>query len=94
MNVYFHAIGGGKNPDHVKLLNNTFSVPVDGYYPVLFRADAGEVLDDYLVQGNKLAGTAFIENASGSTVSSFRACNNSGGSFKLQSATSGFSTSC
>jgi hypothetical protein len=94
MDMFFHAIGGGADPDHVVLQNNTFAATSDGYDAIIFRADSGETLNDYLVKGNTFGQSIYVENAPGSTVTNFRVCSNGGDNVTTLSSTSGFGKSC
>jgi hypothetical protein len=95
MDIFFHAIGGGHDPDHVVLKGNHFGkTGGDGSYDIIFRADSGEALDDYLVQGNTFSQPIYVENAPGSSVTSFRVCSNAGDRVSTQTNTQGFRKSC
>jgi hypothetical protein len=95
MDMFFHAIAGGADPDHVVLQNNTFATTGSGgYHTIVFRADSGETLNDYLVQGNTFGQSIYVEDAPGSTVQAFRVCGNVNDQVALLTSTSGFSTSC
>ena len=93
MDLFFHAIGGGKDPDHVVFTGNTLAATDGGTKAIIWRADSGEILDDYLVQGNTFGQSVYIENATGSTVNAFRYCGNNG-QIDLLNQTSGYSTGC
>jgi hypothetical protein len=94
MDMFFHEIGGGGDPDHVTLQNNTFAATSDGYDAIIFRADSGETLNDYTVKGNTFNQSIYLENASGSTVTNFRVCSNTNDNLSTLTNTPGLTTSC
>ena len=58
MDVYVHEIGGGGDPDHIIIQNNSFATTTDGgFYALVTQALSGETLNDYLIQGNSFAQT-------------------------------------
>lgn len=83
MDVYLHGISGEANPTDIHLLNNHFGpmgpLAVDqGYYTVLFRADAGQRIDGFDVEGNTFDQPLLIETGTGATMTGMVRCNNTG----------------
>jgi hypothetical protein len=83
MDVYLHAINGEQNPDHVRLLNNVFHpmgpTSIDaGYYTVMFRADSGESINGFDLEGNTFAQPLNMDTQSGATMTGLVQCKNVG----------------
>jgi hypothetical protein len=88
--IYFHRIGASGDPNNVIVRHNVFAAATDGgFYSMLFRADSGETLSNYLITHNILHQNMELENDTGSTVTNFDLCMNTGGVLRLLNPTAG-----
>jgi hypothetical protein len=94
--VYFHRIGIPGNASDVVIRGNVFAAATGGgFYSMLFRADAGEKLSNYLISHNQFQQNLVIEDAAGSSVTNFRFCQNTGtGLLRVTNPVPGISRTC
>lgn len=91
MDIFFHRIGVTGDPRNVIVRNNVLDASTDGgFYSMVFRADSGEALSNYFLKANVVRQDMLVENASGSTVTGFRLCQNTGsGRLRVTGSTAG-----